>query len=76
MYDILNIKLRVFYDCCAKIGLLDIQYHNAFLIMLKGRVATFYYDNLSSKGYNFKNMILKIKIYFETKENRQLYLSE
>jgi hypothetical protein len=38
--------------------------------MLKGRVAIFYYNNLSDKDYNFKNMILKIKIYFETEENR------
>ena len=44
--------------------------------MLKGRAATFYYDNLSGKGYGFKNMISKTKIHFETEENRQLYLSE
>jgi hypothetical protein len=44
--------------------------------MLKERVVTFYYNNLFSKGYNFKNIILKIKIHFEIKENRQLYLSK
>jgi hypothetical protein len=44
--------------------------------MLKRRVVTFYYDNLSSKDYNFKNIILKTKIHFETEKNRQLYLSE
>jgi hypothetical protein len=44
--------------------------------MLKGRVATFYYNNLSSKGYGFKNIIIKTKTHFETEENRQLYLSE
>jgi hypothetical protein len=38
--------------------------------MFKGRVATFYYNNLSGKDYSFKNMILKIKIYFEIEENR------
>jgi hypothetical protein len=70
MYDILNIKLRIFYDCCAKIGLLNTQYYNAFSVMFKGRVAIFYYNNLFDKGYDFKNMILKTKIYFETKENR------
>jgi hypothetical protein len=53
MYDILNIKLRVFYNYCTKIGLSDTQYHNAFSVMLKGRAATFYYDNLSGKGYGF-----------------------
>jgi hypothetical protein len=44
--------------------------------MLKGRVATFYYNNLSGKGYDFKNMILKTKIHFEIEKNRQLYLSK
>jgi hypothetical protein len=38
--------------------------------MFKGRAAIFYYNNLSGKGYGFKNIILKIKIYFETEENR------
>jgi hypothetical protein len=76
IYDILNIKLRIFYDCCAKVGLSDIQYYNAFLVMLKGRAVTFYYNNLSGKGYGFKNIILKIKIHFEIEENRQLYLSK
>jgi hypothetical protein len=76
IYDIFDIKLRVFYNCCAKVGLLDIQYYNAFSVMLKGRAAIFYYNNLSGKGYSFKNIILKTKIHFETEENRQLYLSE
>jgi hypothetical protein len=76
MYDILNIKLRVFYNYYVKVGLLNIQYYNVFSIMLKGRVVIFYYDNLSSKGYNFKNIILKTKIHFEIEKNRQLYLSE
>jgi hypothetical protein len=67
MYDILNIKLRIFYNCCAKIGLLNTQYYNAFSVMFKGRTVIFYYDNLSNKDYNFKNMILKTKIHFEIK---------
>jgi hypothetical protein len=76
MYDILDTKLRVFYNYYTKVGLSNTQYHNAFSVMLKGRAVTFYYDNLSNKGYNFKNIILKIKIHFETEENRQLYLSK
>jgi hypothetical protein len=44
--------------------------------MLKRRAATFYYDNLSGKDYDFKNIISKTKIHFEIEENRQLYLSE
>jgi hypothetical protein len=70
IYDIFDIKLRIFYNYYAKVGLSNTQYYNAFSVMLKGRAATFYYNNLSGKGYNFKNIILKIKIHFETKENR------
>ena len=76
IYDILNTKLRVFYNYCVKIGLLDIQYYNAFSVMFKGRATTFYYNNLSGKGYSFKDIIIKTKTHFEIKENRQLYLSE
>jgi hypothetical protein len=76
IYDILDTKLRVFYNYYVKVGLPDIQYYNVFLIMLKERVVIFYYNNLFSKDYGFKNIILKIKIYFEIEENRQLYLSE
>jgi hypothetical protein len=70
MYDILNIKLRIFYNYCAKVGLPDTQYYNVFSVMFKGRAATFYYNNLSGKDYSFKNMILKTKIHFEIEENR------
>jgi hypothetical protein len=70
MYDIFNIKLRVFYNYYIKVGLPDTQYYNVFSVMLKGRAATFYYDNLSGKNYNFKNIILKIKIHFEIEKNR------
>jgi hypothetical protein len=76
MYDILDIKLRIFYNYCTKIELPNTQYHNAFSVMLKGRATTFYYNNLFNKNYSFKNMISKIKIYFEIKKNRQLYLSK
>jgi hypothetical protein len=44
--------------------------------MLKERATTFYYNNLSGKSYNFKNMISKTKIHFKTEKNRQLYLSK
>ena len=35
-YDILDVKLQVFYDCYSMIGLSDTQYYSAFSIMLKG----------------------------------------
>jgi len=36
-YNILDIKLQVFYNCYTKVGLLKSQFHLAFSIMLKGR---------------------------------------
>jgi hypothetical protein len=44
--------------------------------MLKKRAAKFYYDKLADKNYDFEDIIRIIKIHFEIKKNRQLYLSE
>ena len=52
-YDILDVKLQVFYDYYFKIRLLDTQYYSTFLIMLKGQVSNFYYNKLSSRSYDF-----------------------
>jgi hypothetical protein len=75
-YNILDVKLQVFYDCCSKIGLLETQYFNAFSIMLKGRASNFYYDKISGKFYDFYTMVIMTKTHFETEENLQKYLSE
>jgi len=75
-YDILDVKLQVFYDCCSKIGLSDTQYYSAFSIMLKGRASNFYYDKLSGRSYDFQTMINLTRAHFETEENHQKYLSE
>ncbi len=52
-YDILDVKLQVFYDYCSKIRLLDTQYYSVFSIILKGRASNFYYNKLSSRSYDF-----------------------
>ena len=76
MYDILDIKLQVFYDYCAKVGLPEEQYSKAFSIMLKDRASTFYYDKITGRTYDFSTMVAMVKTHFETEENRQLYMSE
>ncbi|CCU76925.1 integrase and RNaseH domain-containing protein [Blumeria hordei DH14] len=76
LYNILNTKLQIFYDCCQKVGLGVDQYQNAYSIMLKGRASFFYYDRLAGHGYDFMNMIDMTKAQFETEENKQLYMSE
>jgi len=75
-YDILDIKLQVFYDCCTKVGLLDTQFHSAFSIMLKGRASAFYFDKISGRSYDFATMVEMTKTHFETEERRQKYLTE
>ena len=76
MYDILDIKLRIFNDHCTIVKLLNAQRHEILSIILKERVTNFYYDKLAGKGYTFENIIKLIRIHFETDQNRQLYLSE
>jgi len=39
--------------------------------MLKGRTSTFYYDYLVGKGYDFNQIIYKIRCHFEIEENKQ-----
>lgn len=76
IYDVLENKLRIFYDCCQKIGIGDDQYANAFSVMLKGRASTFYYDKLIGNHYTFEKMIYETRCHFETEEKRQQYLTE
>jgi len=75
-YDILDVKLQVFYDCCSKIGLPEAQYHLAYSIMLKGRASNFYYDKIAGRSYDFDTIVNMTKAHFETEENHQKYLSE
>jgi hypothetical protein len=76
LYDILDIKLRVFYNCCKKVGLQKDQYHDAFSAMLKDRASDFYYDSIIGKTTDFDTMVAITRTHFETEENRQVYLTE
>jgi len=44
--------------------------------MLKGRASTFYYNCLVGKGYDFNQIIYKIRCHFKIEENKQQYMSE
>ena len=72
----LGTKLQVFQDCCNKVGIQRHQYHHAFSVMLKGRAATFYYDHIAGKRYDFDTMLRLTRTHFETDENQELYMSE
>jgi hypothetical protein len=66
----------VFYDNCRKVGLKENQYQDAYSAMLKGNASDFYYDSIIGKTTDFETMIAITKAHFETKENRQMYLTE
>ena len=70
LYNILNLKLCIFYNCCQKIKIEPNQYYNAYSIMLKGRASTFYYNYLIGKGYDFDRIIYKLRCHFKTEENK------
>ena len=74
VYNILNTKLQVFYNHCIIVGVPEKQYYIAFLIMLKDQASDFYYNKITGRSYDFITMVQIIKIYFKTKENRQLYI--
>jgi hypothetical protein len=75
-YNILNIKLQIFYDYCLKIGLSKEQYHHVYSAMLKGRVSFFYYNKIVGRIYDFQTIVVITRTYFKTEENHQKYLSE
>ena len=69
LYNIFNIKLQVFYDCCNKVGLPENQYHNAFSVMLKDRANAFYYSRITGRPYDFIIIMAMVKEHFKTEEN-------
>jgi hypothetical protein len=75
-YNILDIKLQVFFDCYIKVGLANNQFHLAFSIMLKGRASAFYYNKIFRRLYDFITIIEMTRTYFKIEERRQKYLIE
>lgn len=76
LYDVLAVKLRIFHDTCAKVGIAPAQYHLAFSTMLSGRAQSYYYQYLAQSGMPFEAMVERMRLYFHTPENHQLFLNE
>ncbi|KAI6244532.1 hypothetical protein HI914_07279 [Erysiphe necator] len=74
LYDFLDQKVVIFHDYCEKVGLPRSQHHWAFSIMLKGRAAGYYYDEIVGNASSIKQMIEMIKLHFETGERTQALL--
>jgi hypothetical protein len=69
LYNILNIKLRVFYNCYKKVKLQKDQYYNTFSAMLKDRASDFYYNSIIRKTTDFNTIVIIIRTHFKTKKN-------
>jgi hypothetical protein len=76
LYNILDIKLRVFYNCCKKVKLQKDQYYNIFSAMLKDRASDFYYNSIIGKTTDFDTIVAMTRTHFKTEENRQVYLTK
>lgn len=75
-YDILNTKLKIFYDLCQKCGLPDDKLELGFSTMLKGKALDFYFEKIDRQIDNFVDMVASLRMHFETEETRQRYLTE
>ena len=74
--DILDMKLRIFYDLCPKAGLTPVEYGNAFSTMLTGEASDYYYQKVSGVCATFDAMVYAVRTHFETEERRQRVTTE
>jgi hypothetical protein len=70
LYDIINVKLQIFYEYCNTIGLPEDQFYKAFPVMLKGHARSFYHSRITGRQYDFITMVAMVKGHFKTKENQ------
>jgi hypothetical protein len=75
-YDVLDAKLKIFYDLCDKADIGPGYYHSIYGIMLKSKAQDFYYQHLFRQQLIYEKMVIKTRAYFHTPENHQFYLSE
>jgi hypothetical protein len=68
-YNILNIKLQIFYNYYLKIRLSKAQHYYTYSAMLKRRASFFYYNKIISRIYDFQTIVIITKTHFKTKKN-------
>src|SRR5271168_2824690 len=73
--DILDTKLKIFYDLCAKAGVQEEDMGYAFSSMLAGDAKEFYYENVMNQDMAFPDMVLQLRTNFETKEHATKFMS-
>ena len=78
-YDVLNHKLVIFRELCGKVGISPDQTDKlklAVSTMLTGRASDYYYQVIAELNLDFNGIIEKLRTYFHTPENYQMFLSE
>ena len=70
--DVLESKLKVFYDLCPKAGVIDEWFGDALSTMLKSEASKHYYRNVAGRGMSFIDMIEAIRMHFETEERQEM----
>ncbi len=66
--DILNTKVIVFYDLCAKAGVREAEFISAYSAMFVDDIKDFYYKNIINRNLEFPTVISLVRENFETLE--------
>jgi hypothetical protein len=66
--DILDTKVIVFYDLCAKAGVREAKFISACSAMFVDNAKDFYYENIINRNLEFPTIISLVKENFKTQE--------
>ncbi len=66
--DILDTKVIVFYDLCAKAGVREAEFTSAYSAIFIDNVKDFYYENIINRNLEFPTVISLVRENFETLE--------
>jgi hypothetical protein len=74
--DVLDTKLRVFYDLCPKAGVDQSDYPKAFSSMLSGEAKDYYFNKISGRRASLEQMIQMLKDHFKTEQQQEQKTTE
>jgi hypothetical protein len=73
--DILDTKVMVFYDLCAKAGVREAEFTSACSAMFADDAKDFYYENIMNRNLEFPTVISLVRENFETLERQTKFMS-
>jgi hypothetical protein len=75
-YDILDAKLKIFFELCFRVNIKHENYAAIYSVMLKGKAKEFYYQHIIGQNLSFDKMTAKTRAFFHTTKNHQIYLNK